>query len=54
LPNEEREKVKDREFSGDRDGRAPCVHRRDAESSARLGRCEVALDVENVVDGGMR
>jgi hypothetical protein len=41
------------EFSDDRNRRTPRVHRRSAESSMRSGRCEVALDVENVVDGGV-
>jgi hypothetical protein len=54
LSNEERDKVAAREFSGRRNGRVPRVHRRSAKTAVRSGRCEMALDIENVVDGGMR
>ena len=53
LSNGEREKPVALDISGGRDGVAPRVHRRDAEGAMRLGRGEVALDVENVVDDGM-
>jgi hypothetical protein len=54
LSNEERDKIAAREFSGGRNGRVPRVHRRSAKTSVRSGGCEMALDIENVVDGGMR
>jgi len=53
LPNKERDEVAACEFSGDRNGRTPSIHRSGAEASVRSGRGEMALDVENVVDGGM-
>jgi len=53
LSNGERKKPAALDISSGRDGDAPRVHRRGAEGAMRLGRGEVALDVENVVDGGM-
>jgi hypothetical protein len=54
LSNEERDKAAARVFSSGRDRLAPRVHRRRAEGAVCLGGYEVALDVENVVDGCMR
>jgi hypothetical protein len=54
LPTKERDSVVAIEFSCGSNCRALCVHRRGAEASVRSGRREVALDVENVVDDGMR
>jgi hypothetical protein len=53
LPNKERDEVAARAFSGDRNGRTPRIHRSGAEASVRSGKGEMALDVENVVDGGV-
>jgi hypothetical protein len=53
LPTDEREGPATHEISSSRDRIAPRVHRRGAESVMRLGRSEVALDIEDVVDGGM-
>ena len=39
---------------GGRDRRLPCVHRHSAKRAVRLGGSEMTLDVEDVVDGGMR
>jgi hypothetical protein len=41
-------------FSGCCDGGPPCVHRHSAKRAVRFGRGEMTLDVEDVVDGGMR
>jgi hypothetical protein len=53
VVEQECERPASRVFSSGRNGRAPRVHRRGAEGAVRSGRCEVALDVEGVVDGGM-
>ena len=53
LPTDEREGPTTLEISSSRDRLALRVHRRGAESVMRLGRSEVALDIEDVVDGGM-
>jgi hypothetical protein len=54
LSNQEREKPPSRVISSDRNGRTPRAHRRGSKGSVGMGGCEVALDVENVVDDGMR
>ena len=54
LSNQEREKPPSRVISSDRNGRTPRTHRGGAEALVRSGRGEMALDVENVVDGGVR
>ncbi len=51
--NEERDKGAARVFSSGRDRRAPRVHRRGAEGAVRLSRGEAALNVEEVVEGGV-
>ena len=53
MSNGERKKPAALDISSGRDGVAPRVHRRGAKGAVRLGRGEVALDIENVVDGGM-
>src|SRR5271154_3332133 len=50
LSNGERGKPASRAFSSGRNRRAPCAHCCGAESSVALGSCEVALEVEDVVD----
>jgi hypothetical protein len=54
LSNQEREKPPSRVISRDRNGRTPRAHRRGPKGSVGMGGCEVALDVEDVVDDGMR
>ena len=51
LPKEEREEPGAAIFSGGRDRRPPRVHRRRTEGAVRSGGCQVALNVEGVVDG---
>jgi opacity protein-like surface antigen len=53
LSRKERDRLAPRAISSGRNCLAPGVHRRGAEGAMRLGRCEVALDVEIVVDGGV-
>jgi hypothetical protein len=48
LANKERDEVAACEFSGDRNGRTPSIHRGGAEASVRSGRGEMALDVETL------
>jgi hypothetical protein len=54
LPCSERAVSAPQELSGRGDRSAPRVHRRGAKRAVRLGRGEMALDVEGVVDGGVR
>ena len=51
LPNEECEEAVFTILSGGRDRRPPRVHGRRTESAVRSGGCQVALDVEGIVDG---
>jgi hypothetical protein len=51
LSNRERDRPAALAVSSGRDGLARRVHRRGAEASVGLGGCEVALDVEDVVNG---
>jgi len=53
LSNRECEKPPSRVISSDRNGRTPRAHRRGSKGSVGMGGCEVALDVEDVVDGGV-
>src|SRR5271166_4513054 len=51
LPCREREVSAPQELSGRCDRRPPRGHRRSAKHAVRLGRGEMALDVEGIVDG---
>ena len=51
LLNEERKKAASRRSSSGH--RTPDVHRRGAEAAVRRRGCQMTLDVEGVVDGGM-
>ncbi len=53
LPCGEREASAAQELSGCGDCGPPCGHRRSAKRAVRLGRSEMALDVESVVEGGV-
>jgi hypothetical protein len=53
LSNDERARVATPELSGNRNCRGARVHRRGSEASVRSSRCEVALDVEGIVDGSV-
>ena len=51
LPNKEREEPAAAIFSGGRDRCPPRVHGRRTEGAVRSSGCQVALDVEGIVDG---
>lgn len=53
LPNEDCEELVASIVSGHRNRRSPRVHRHGAKASVRLGGCQMTLDVEGVVDGGV-
>jgi hypothetical protein len=54
LSIREREKRPSRVISSARNGGTPRAHRRGPKGSVGMGGCQMALDVENVVDDGMR
>ena len=53
LPCRDREVLAPQGLLGGSDCRLPRVHRRSAKHAVRLGRGEMALDVESVVNGGV-